>query len=157
MNDKAQQALQEYREKVANGEIIKESKTPKQLHKIIYEYSDKDFINILTKFSIENQSRNGYADDDNNHLKIKSLAEAFWCSMVNVIWKFNIDKNYYDYNHALKKRYISIIKKFDKKGKFNKDKIFIENHFNILENNLRWFVNINDDFCKNHDKNNITF
>ena len=39
--------------------------------------------------------------------------------------------------------------------KFNKDKIFIENHFNILENNLRWFVNINDDFCKNHDKNNI--
>ena len=111
--------------------------TPKQLHKIIYEYSDKDFINILTKFSIENQSKNGYADDDNNHLKIKSLAEAFWCSMVNVIWKFNVDKNYYDYNHALKKRYISIIKKFDRKGKFNKDKIFIENHFNILENNLR--------------------
>ncbi len=30
MNDKAQQALQEYREKVASGEIIKESKTPKQ-------------------------------------------------------------------------------------------------------------------------------
>ena len=30
MNDKAQQALQQYREKVANGEIIKESKTPKQ-------------------------------------------------------------------------------------------------------------------------------
>ena len=33
MNDKTQQALQalqEYREKVANGEIIKESKTPKQ-------------------------------------------------------------------------------------------------------------------------------
>ena len=30
VNDKAQQALREYREKVANGEIIKENKTPKQ-------------------------------------------------------------------------------------------------------------------------------
>lgn len=30
MNDKAQQALQQYRNKVANGEIVKENKTPKQ-------------------------------------------------------------------------------------------------------------------------------
>ena len=53
MNDKAQQALQEYREKVANGEIIKENKTPK--HQVISRL-EAFFNNMVESYLVKGET-----------------------------------------------------------------------------------------------------